>query len=336
MARRPLFFCLILFILLAAALPTASAVQEIEVEDSEYFSLDAPDGLCISGFDADHISPDFNYSTVMNSYGEIYTLNITGYKNWYGRWYFDISMLYPNGTTVNKSLSTTAIASRTCDISVQYALSNTEYYSDLEWANVDVYVGLLPLTASFTNPVSGDINSSLAGIFDDEYYYTRLKFSHITYTCDSPADLTIYCSTDEEFQDQVNEDITAYAKELAGNYFDWTWDAILSFVELIPYVGDDLVTAMLIASYIIDEVFFYFNLLFIEYVEATLLTLEFFIFSYAIINNKRRQPVNIVKAVVEYHMAAWSFIIGIALMAINLVLSIIVAVANCVLGLKPI
>lgn len=163
-----------------------------------------------------------------------------------------------------------------------------------------------------------------------------LQFSGISGSSTAYFDMVLYATTDEEFEEQAKNALGLQLSHAVGEIFTWTWKAVLSFVGLIPYVGgDDLVTAILIASYIIDEVFFYFNLFFIEYIEATILTLEFFIFSYAIINNRRRQPVNIVRAVVEYHVKAWTFIIGITLMAINLVLSIIVAVASAVNGLKP-
>lgn len=331
MALRPFFF--ILLLLLAAAVSPASAVEEIHIEDSTSYSLSAPDDLCISGFDADSILPDFNYSAVMNSYGDMYTLNITGTKNWYGRWNFNVSMTDPNGTTTSKHLSTVALAARTCDISVQYAFTNT---APLEWANVDLYVGLLPLRASFTNLLSADPNSTLAGVFDDELYYTRLMFSNLTYACDSPADLTIYCSTEEEFQQQVKESISAYAKELSGDFFTWSWNAILRFVSMIPFIGDDLVTAILIASYIIDEIFFYFNLFFIQYVETTILTLEFFIVTYSLHRTKTRSPVKLVKNVVSDHIAVFEFIIEKARFAIDLLIRIVHAIASIVQSLKPI
>ena len=328
------FKCGCLFLLLAffmLFIGTAAAVEEITVEDSEYFSFEAPDGLCISGFDADHISPDFNYSAVMNSYGEIYTLNITGYKNWYGRWYFDISMLYPNGTVASKSLSTTAISSRTCDISVQYAFTNTE---SLEWANVDLYVGLLPLTASFTNLVSGDENSTFADTYDDEYYYTRLKFSHITYTCDSPADLTIYCSTNEEFEEQVSESISAYLKEELGDVFSWSWSMILTFVEKIPGVGPYLASILEIAALTIDAIVFYFDLLLIEYPETTFLTIESFILGSAFC--RRGNFWTKINRVCNAHLKIIELFINLAEAGVNMMSKIISAVADAINALKPV
>jgi hypothetical protein len=320
-----------LLLIFAFLIGPAAAVEEIHQENIEYFSLEAPDGLCISGFDADSISPDFNYSTVMNSYGETYTLNITGTKNWYGRWYFDVALLYPNGTVVNKSLSTTAISARTCDISVQYAFTNTE---SLEWANVDLYVGLLPLTASFTNPVSGDQNSTFADIYDDEYYYTRLMFSQIEFTCDSPADLTVYCSTEEEFQQQVNESISAYANELVGDAFSWTWDMVLTFVGKIPGVGPYLASVLEISAITLNAIIFYFDLLLIQYPETTFLTVESFILANAFC--RRGNFWVKINRVCNSHIKLIELFIDLVQAGVNIISRIISAVADAINALKPV
>ncbi len=315
MARRPLFFCLLLFFLLAAAVSPASAVTEIHEEHIKTFSLNAPDGLSFTGMEIYDLPPNSNNTFLFNSYGKTYTLKVNSTKSW-GWWTYDLSLQNPNGTIETKQLETLAPLATDWDLHVQYYFLSGDSVFDL-----DVYTALMPLSATLgtNNPTTSEI----------------LQFSGISGSSTAYSDMVLYATTDEEFEEQAKNALGLQLSHAVGEIFTWTWKAVLSFVGLIPYVGDDLVTAILIASYIIDEVFFYFNLFFIEYIEATILTLEFFIFSYAIINNRRRQPVNIVRAVVEYHVKAWTFIIGITLMAINLVLSIIVAVASAVNGLKP-
>ncbi|AKB41347.1 hypothetical protein [Methanosarcina mazei] len=315
MARRPLFFCLLLFFLLAAAVSPASAVTEIHEEHIKTFSLNAPDGLSFTGMEIYDLPPNSNNTFLFNSYGKTYTLKVNSTKSW-GWWTYDLSLQNPNGTIETKQLETLAPLATDWDLHVQYYFLSGDSVFDL-----DVYTALMPLSATLgtNNPTTSEI----------------LQFSGISGSSTAYFDMVLYATTDEEFEEQAKNALGLQLSHAVGEIFTWTWKAVLSFVGLIPYVGDDLVTAILIASYIIDEVFFYFNLFFIEYIEATILTLEFFIFSYAIINNRRRQPVNIVRAVVEYHVKAWTFIIGITLMAINLVLSIIVAVASAVNGLKP-
>jgi len=314
-ARRPLFFCLLLFFLLAAAVSPASAVTEIHEEHIKTFSLNAPDGLSFTGMEIYDLPPNSNNTFLFNSYGKTYTLKVNSTKSW-GWWTYDLSLQNPNGTIETKQLETLAPLATDWDLHVQYYFLSGDSVFDL-----DVYTALMPLSATLgtNNPTTSEI----------------LQFSGISGSSTAYFDMVLYATTDEEFEEQAKNALGLQLSHAVGEIFTWTWKAVLSFVGLIPYVGDDLVTAILIASYIIDEVFFYFNLFFIEYIEATILTLEFFIFSYAIINNRRRQPVNIVRAVVEYHVKAWTFIIGITLMAINLVLSIIVAVASAVNGLKP-
>lgn len=316
MARRPLFFSFLLFFLLAAAIPTASAVTEIHEEHIKTFSLNAPDGLSFSGMEIFDLPPNSNNTFLFDSYGKTYTLKVNSTKSW-GWWTYDISLQNPNGTIETKQLETLAPAATDWDLHVQYYFLSGDSVFDL-----DVYTALIPLSATLgtNNPTTSEI----------------LQFSGISGSSTAYFDMVLYATTDEEFAEQAENALGLQLSHAVGEIFTWTWNAVLSFVGLIPYVGDDLVTAILIASYIIDETFFYFDLFFIEYIETTILTLEFFLITYSLHRTKSKSPVKMLKNVVSDQIAMLEWIIEKAKLAIDLVTSIIRTIAQVVQGLKPI
>jgi len=315
-ARRPLFFCLLLFFLLAAAISPAAAVTEIQEEHIKSFSLNAPDGLSFSGMEIYDLPANSNNTFQFDSYGKIYTLNVNSSKSW-GWWTYDISLQHPNGTIETTQLETLAPAALDWDLHVQYYFVGVDSVFDL-----DVYTALLPLSATLqtNNPTTSSI----------------LQFSGISGSSTDYFDMVLYATTDEEFQEQAKNALGLQLSYAVGEVFSWTWDAVLSFVGLIPYIGDDLVTALLIASYIIDETFFYFNLFFVEYIETTILAIEFFLITYSLNRTKSKNPVKMLKNVVSDQIALFEWIIDKTRLAIDLLISIIRTIADIVQSLKPI
>ncbi|MDQ1252560.1 MAG: hypothetical protein QG646_1681 [Euryarchaeota archaeon] len=316
MARRPLFFSFLLLFLLAAAISPASAVEEITQDHIKTFSLTAPDGLSFSGMEIYDLPANSNNTFLFDSFGKIYTLNVNSSKSW-GWWTYDIALQYPNGTVTTTQLETLAPAATDWDLHVQYYFLSGDSVFDL-----DVYTTLLPLSATLqtNNPTTSSV----------------LQFSGISGSSTDYFDMVLYATTDEEFAEQSENALGLQLSYAAGELFSWTWDAILSFVGLIPYVGDDLVTAILIASYIIDEIFFYFNLFLIEYIETTILTLEFFLITYSLHRTRTRSPVKMLKNVISDQIAVLDFILEKAKLAIELLVRIINAIASIVQSLKPI
>jgi len=311
-ARRPIFLVFLLLLLLAAAVSPASAVEEITREGIKTFNIEAPEGYSLSGMEIYDLPANSNNTFQFDAYGKTYTLQANSTKSW-GWWNFDLALTYPNGTVETKRLESLAPAAFDWDLHVQYYFLNVDSVFDL-----DVYATLLPLSASFGTATNSEI----------------LQFSSVSGNSSDPFDLKLYATTQEEFEKQANLDLGLQFSEAIDEFFSWTWDAVLSFVGLIPYVGDDLVTAILIASYIIDEVFFYFNLFFVEYIEVTILSMEFFIMTYSLHRTKSKSPVKLIKNVVNDHAAFIGWVIDKARLAIDLLTSIIRTIASIVQSLK--
>jgi hypothetical protein len=323
-ARRPLFFCLLLFFLLAAAISPASAVEEIQKDHIKSFNLSAPEGLTFTGVSVSNIDPNSNTTIYLDSYGDIYILNVISTKSYLSKWNFNISLISPNGTVQYTTLSSIAPLATDYDLEIQY-------FWDSSFDNIfdiDIYTGILPLSATLT---TGDPTVP-ANLPDNGV----LQFTTVSTSSSSYFDLILYAATHEEYLDQLANNLWAPAKEVVSDSFNWAWDQVLSFVGLIPYIGDDLVTAILIASYIIDETFFYFNLFFVEYIEVTILTIEFFLITYSLNRTKTKSPVKMLKNVISDQIALFEWIIDKARLAIDLLTSIIRTIASIVQSLKPI
>ncbi|WP_440944966.1 hypothetical protein ACSAZL_12460 [Methanosarcina sp. T3] len=320
------YFPLIFFIL-ALAMP-GSAADEFTQEHIQSFSIDAPEGLVLSGLNAGNLDPNSNSSFIFNAYGDVYKLDINSSKSW-GWWNFDITLQSPNGSIETKHLRTLHPTSTNYDLHVQYFFMETDTAFD-----VDVYTGLIPLTASFTNLASA--SSEWADILPDDYLYTRLRFSNIAGSSNCFFDLTVYASTEEEFQQQEAEDISLLINYGIDEVLSWAWDGVLSFVELIPGVGPYLSITLTMAAMTLSSISFYFNLFFIEYAETTFCTVEFFVWSYALTGFKRGGIFGFLKKLANTHIQIIDFGFKIVSGSISIIFRIFEGIATIVNALKPI
>ncbi|MDD5050085.1 MAG: hypothetical protein PHH09_14255 [Methanoregulaceae archaeon] len=290
--------------------------MEFKEDHIKNFNLSAPDGMCLSGFSATNLPGDSNNTYTLNAYGKIYNFNINCSKHW-GWWTYNLKLRHPNGTTESKIIEKFAPLATDYDIRFQYYYMEGDNVFD-----IDIYTALVPLSATFESDMPS------------KYYID--KFSYMAGSSTAFFNLIIYASTDEEFKDQSNQSLGRIFTHAADEVFSWAWENILSFVEKIPGIGPQFATALIIATSLVSMIFFYFDLFFIEYLETTLLTLEFFILSYSIINTRTSKgPTVLIKNIVKNHITVFEFIIEKSQSAVNLVMDIISAVATAVNALKP-
>lgn len=320
---------LLVLMLMVSMVAPAAAVTTYRDTGVTSFYLEAPTNGVISTVNLDNIPPNFDAVVEFDAYGEIYEFSISNTKS-YGYWVFDISLVYPNSTVATTTLKSFQPFATNTDVKIQY-FGQREI--DAIW-DVDVYVGLLPLTASFVRPYSNP--DAVGGNFPENLLYTRLKYSRVSGTCTQPVDFKAYISTEEEFQKQQAEDLAYSIKESFELFFSWTWEAVLSFVEMIPGVGPYFAMTIELVVALVDDLFFYIKLFFIDYLETTLLTLEFFILADALINvSKRASIMTFVERIVSNHVKVITFVGGVILAAVSLVPMIVETVTRIVDALKP-
>lgn len=322
-------------LLVSMAAPAAAITLHRE-KGITSFDMEAPANGVISTVEMNNIPPNFNAVVTFDAYGELYELEIDNTRNW-GYWTFDLTLTYPNSTVSTLTMKKFNPFASDADIKIQY------FYGQADFVDVDLYLGLLPLTASFSNNLfssSSWTNENLTGqVFEffGAQYYTRLAFSQVSGVCTHPFDLEVTISTEEEFKKQQSEDLKEALSGTITKFFSWAWDNVLGFIGKIPGVGPYLEFTLIIGVAIIDNVFFYTKLFFIDYIETTILTLEFFILSGAVIKTRKKGNVfEIIDYVVTAHIALFTFIYMFAAGAVNLFIAIVRMVAQVVQSLKPI
>lgn len=315
MKFKAIAICFILLCLTSVAVARETYEQDA-VTDIDY---ECPSGYLISSINLDNLDPYFNSTVVLDNFGDEYILTINNTKQYYVHWYFDISLQYPNGTVATQQIDTINYLAGDVDIKIQ------PFYNELDSEfDIDVYVGLLPLTATFY-----DLN--LYG------FYTEKAFSDVQVSCTNEFDFKATYVTSEEFQSILEDSILEALLGSADLFFDWAWDSILAFVEKIPGVGPYMATALEISAFIIGEVFFYLDLFFIEYPETTLLTIEFFILGGTIFKTKKRDTIfDMIMIYVTLHKSIIEFFYDFALKTINLLNDIIKTIADIINAIKPI
>lgn len=316
--KKKSFFSVLL--LLCLSILPVSAVEEIEQENVKTFSLEAPEGLTFSGIDLSNIDANSNTTIYMYQSQGTYTFQINSTKT-YGTYFtWNITVTSPNGTVQSKELSTVALLNNNYDLHIQhyYTLWNETLID--ESYDVDLYATLTPLSASFN--------------FISPEGYVVESFYKVSTDSDSYYDIILYAVTGEELQDQQENKIFAPITEALSDAFKWSWDAVVSTIGKIPYIGGYLSGILILTALTIDSIIFYGNLFVVQYIETTILTFEFFVLCYAF-TRKGRLWVKL-KKVVDCHIRLIEFVLNVGEKLINGFTKIVSTIAQIIQALKPI
>jgi hypothetical protein len=307
------------------ALGVTTSIQE----DVTSFDLEAPDGYYITSVYLNNIEPDYVASVTFDNYGNEYTLDINTTKSNVLWWTFDVSLTYPNSSVVTTSVTTSRLATDS-DIKIQY------FYSELDSVlDIDLYVGMLPLYAGFEVPISSGFDGSED--VSESLLYTRMAFSEVSGTCSSPFDLKVYISDPAEFAAQQEESLSELLTGSAELFTSWVWNNVIAFIEKIPGIGPYLADSLEFTAMLIDNVFFYFRLFFIDYLATTLLTIEFFILSKAIITTRKNANIfALLDKIITAHVDTFEFVVDTISKMISMFSALVHMIAAIVSAIKPI
>lgn len=310
---------LLLICLLAVGIPAASAMEEMHYEQASHFTAQATESLTIASIRAANCEPGSSQHFTLDAYGQTYQLGVVSEKN-LGWWGFNVSCEYPNGTIAYRDLSAFAPFAMDYDLTIQ------KYFLAADWIfDLDVNVALLPLTARFEGP-----EADLKGMD-----YGVLAFSEVIgSTAPGTFDITMYLVTPDEFKEFQKNSLLLKLGGAVQGLFDWAWDSIISFAGKIPYVGPFLETGLSVTGIVLEEIFFWLYLIFIEYPELVVLTVEFFIIADALLTT--RSLMSLANRIIDNHIKVFEFVINTAITAIEVIMRVIQAIANAINALKPI
>ena len=322
---RKLLSLILVFLLLSS---TAAAREMYERDDVTNVNFEAPNGYVISTVNLDNIESGFNSTIVLDSFGEEYLLSVNGTKRsiW---WNFYVTLQYPNGTIETSHLKKHELIGDQADIKIQYFYTD---WGELVEFDVNVFVGILPLTASFTNPVSSE---SVIGeaLEPTGLTYTRLPFSDVQASCNQPFDFEAIFVTPEQFKGQIAEDVWEFLYGSADLFFGWAWKSVLAFASKIPVIGPYLEITLVVAGLIFSEISFYFNLLIVENWYIFFMAVETWILGDAILNTKTF--FGLLKRTVKNHVEAIKFALFIFDQLIELWTKLVTTIAQIVQAFKP-
>jgi hypothetical protein len=227
--------------------------------------------------------------------------------------------VYPNGTVEYYRIkSDFKPLAGNADINIQTYLSSQA--ASLLGLDVDVYIGLLPLSATFSEiSLFGEV----------------VAFSDVQCSCNNEFDFEATYVDWEEYA-EIEETAIKNFFSSTDEIFSWVFSSILSFVEMIPGVGPYLATALEMSAAIIGEVFFYLDLLFIEYPETTLMTIEFFILGATLLKTKKNGNMwDMFEIYISLHRSVIEFFYNFAVRTIEMLVDLIKMVASIVSSIKP-
>ncbi len=254
----------------------------------------------------------------LDNYGNVYGLyvNASNVADLY--WTFDVTLVYPNGTTETKHLTKWG-AAWDYRVDVQYSVPDLKHVDS--YFTLSMYIGINPLTTQF-NAIPPQANLAY------------VPFSEVSGNSTEPVNVDVYFVTPAEWQEIETANPVWGVGVFTGSLFSWTWDMILAFFNAIPYVGPYIATILEYTGLILGEILYWFKFFLIDNWEITILTVEFFIISHALLTTKSLWK--LVQRILDDHIAIYEFLIKALKTMIDLVTWIVHLVTEIINAIQPV
>jgi len=319
---KRLFILLILLTLLAVP-SMADSSTTTTVSNVNSYSVVPPAGIVIYEIVVGPVNMGTNQTHTMWYKGNPYVLNIATYDQW-GWKNADVSVTYPNGTTISQHLSALA------GITDQYTLTIQPSFLKSEAANlaVTISVGVSPMTANIGALAFSTVSS------------TSLPFSTASGSLSNGqrADVNIYEISESDFTKTItNYNSINGIAGLASQVFQWAWDRVLGFLNMIPVVGPALITFLDLIGPVIGACIFWLSFVVLNF-PAILLSVEIIIILMAIVNsgNGKASFSRLARNLVNYNVMFIGGLMAIIDFVRVMLVSLVELIASIVQALKPI
>lgn len=235
----PVLICLMLVLFAPVSALTITA------ESVGSYSVAAEDGMVIYQITINELPIGTNQTHTLVSAGNVYLLSIETYDE-YGWKNADITLQTPNGSTQTAHVSSLGLMINSYKTTIQYVYPQA--YSGTGMLAVHLTVGLTPASAAFNAGAMGwDPSNSLA-------------FSAASGNLGGGT-TTVYVEemTGEDFANHVtNYDPVYGLGNLGGQVFQWTWNAVLGFISMIPVIGPIMVRMIQVMGGVLGTGLFWF------------------------------------------------------------------------------
>lgn len=220
MTPRWIVLVSLLFLLLAGP----AAALQVTAEDVSSYSVVAEEGMVIYQIIINNLPIGTNQTHTLNYNGQTFLLEIGTYSD-YGLWKnADITLTLPNGTVQTAHTSaTTIVGDYKTTIQPVFAQAQS---GTVAFLTVDLMIGVNPAGAQFSTQPAGWNPSS------------AIPFSSASGNFEQATDVYVTEMTKTEFQDNVVNYNPVYGlTNLGSQIFQWTWNAVLGFMGMIPVIG---------------------------------------------------------------------------------------------------
>lgn len=287
------------------------------------YSMTADQGYVIYQITVDDLPIGTNQTHTLTAGDATYLLEIGTYDEW-GWKNADVTLHLPNGSVQTDHVSTLGLVITGYKTTIQYVYPQA--YSGSFISTVHLTMGLIPLSASFNAGAMG-WNPS-----------TSLAFTAVSGNLGGLTTVYIEEMTTKDFQKNVVNYNPIYGlTNLGSQVFQWTWDAVLGFIGMIPVIGPAMVSMINTMGGIISTGYFWLNFV-VSNFPAILCGVESLILMMAVINAGKGKNSfgKLARNVYEYNVAFALGCIGLASVVWTWTRTAVQMVAAVVNALKPI
>lgn len=223
---------IVLMLVMAACLVPATAIT-IPADDVGSYAYTTEKGYVIYKVVVDNLPVGSNQSHIFYYGGYPFRLEVDTWKeNWGLTTFAKARFTYPNGS-VQESQTYTSTLTDNYKTTIQpvFRLDSSVLESGVSpLIKVDLQIGLAP-------EISTEFNALPIIGYDAE---TAIPFKSASgqFSNFGVSDVYVYVVTEQEFEDTIKKyNPLAGIPDLGAAVFQWTWDSVIGFLNMIPVIG---------------------------------------------------------------------------------------------------
>jgi hypothetical protein len=283
--------------------PPAAALTSttITAENVEQYSFEASPDHYIYQIIIDSLPIGTNQTHVLNAAGAVFLLDIRSTQSWWIYNDFTVSMTYPNSTVETINATTTRLSDGTYKTTIQPVFSQLQSMTPA-W-KIDLIVGTNPTTVSFnsivaTPPMSGTVITGQNTTNPIPFTAVSGQFSGQSTT------VYAYECPMTEFAEQISIwNPFGSASTLLSGLLDWSWSTIVTFINMIPVIGPQLLVVMVFIYTVGAEIIFWISYIFTNF-WLVLAGIELLIIMFGfLLAGKKPKPEKVVRNIVNYNIS---------------------------------
>lgn len=318
-----LFLVVVLALMVVIPLPVAAFdTTTLEAKDVSSYTLSASPNSYIFEIIIDSLPVGTNQTHIMNFNGLTYMLEIETVHSYGVNNDFWVTMTYPNGTSETVEAGQTSVF-QTYKTKIQPVYMQLQGFTMLQ---IDLAIGTNPTQVTFSDLEFASYDMKTAIPFTS----ATGSFSGQTST------VYAYQCSKYDFENSIVKGDLLGNLNILGQFFAWSWEAVLAFINMIPVIGPQFATVMVFVYTIAAQAIYWISYivrnswLIIGGLEVIIAMMAF------LLSGKRPTPERVIRKWADYNVRAVKGFIWSVDFVYRWLREFINMIANVVNGLKPI